>query len=240
MELLRITPTVHQLPLPVGHVHLVRLPDGFAVVDTGFPGSAPAILAALARLGGRPQQLRQIVLTHSHLDHMGSAADLVAATGARVLAGALDAPVISAAAPEPEPVYTPAERALHQQVMAGFADADTPPLRHLTVDVELHDGDTLDGWGEPVHVLHVPGHTPGGIALHLPTGGGVLFPGDLIATAEHRAILGPINVDRAAAIASFRRLAALEPDTLCVPHGDPILRGAGPVLRAATPEQDWL
>ncbi|GII55638.1 MBL fold metallo-hydrolase [Planotetraspora thailandica] len=239
MEPIPITRTVWQLRFPVGHVHVVRLPDGYALIDTGMPGSAPAILDALAQLGGRPADVRQIVLTHSHVDHMGSAADLVAATGARVLAGAVDAPFIRGAAPEPEPVHTPSERALHEQVMARFADADLPPLRRLEVDADLHDGDTLDDWGEPVHVLHVPGHTPGSIALHLPAGG-VLFSGDIVATAEGRVILGPFNVAREQAIASFRRLAALEVEILCVPHGEPVTEGAGDLLRAATPEKDWI
>ncbi len=129
---------------------------------------------------------------------------------------------------------------LHEQIMAGFAAAGLPPLRHVGVDVELRDGDTLDGWPEPVRVLHVPGHTPGGIALHLP-GSRVLFPGDIIGNAGGRAVLGPFNVDRAGAVASFRRLAALEDvDTVCVPHGEPILTGAREVLAAASPEEDWL
>lgn len=238
MELTRITPNVWQLAFPVGHVHLVRIPDGYALVDTAVPGSGRTILDALARLGGRARDLRQIVLTHSHLDHMGSAAALVEATGARVLAGAADAPAIRGTAAELQPTYTASERVLHEQVMAGFADADVPPPQHVRVDVELHDGDTVDGWGEPVHVLHVPGHTPGSIALHLPSCG-VLFPGDIVATAEGRAILGPFNVDREQAVASFRRLAALEVEALCVPHGEPVLRGASEVLRAATPEHDW-
>ncbi|MCB5911789.1 MBL fold metallo-hydrolase [Streptomyces pinistramenti] len=236
-----VTETIWHLPFPVGHVYLVALPgDGYAAVDTSVPGSAPAILDALARLGGRPGDLRQIVLTHSHIDHMGSAADLAAVTGATVLAGADDVPYISGAAPEPTPQLTAAEQALYEQVSAGFAEAGLPPLRHLDVDVALHEGDTIDGWSEPVRVLHVPGHTPGSIALHLPASR-VLFPGDLIATGEGRAILGPINIDRATAVASFRRLAALDGvDTVCVPHGDPVRTGAREVLAAATPERDWL
>ncbi|MFJ9851973.1 MBL fold metallo-hydrolase [Streptomyces sp. NPDC101150] len=234
---------VWQLPFPVGHVHIVALPDdGYALVDTGIPGSAPAVLDALARLGGRPRDVREIVLTHSHMDHIGSAADLVAATGARVLAGALDAPYIRGTAPEPRPVLTPAERPLHEGNMARLA-ADgvqlPPPVR---VDTELHDGDTLPEWPEPVHVLHVPGHTPGSIALHLPQSR-LLFPGDTIGADPdgRRAVLGPFNVDRETAIASFRRLAALEDvDTVCVPHGGPIVGDARAVLGAATPETDWL
>ncbi|MGA4881063.1 MBL fold metallo-hydrolase [Streptomyces lydicamycinicus] len=241
--LTEITPTVWQLAFPVGHVYLVALPDdGYAAVDTGVPGSAPAVLDALARLGGRPEQLRQIVLTHSHIDHMGSAADLVAATGAQVLAGAPDAPYIRGSVTEPAPVLSPAERSLFERVMADFAAAGVPPLRPVEVDVELHDGDTLDGWPEPVRVLHVPGHTPGGIALHLPESR-VLFPGDIIGTTPDgtRAVLGPGNVAREEAIASFRRLAALDAvDTVCVPHGVPLRTGTRDILAAATPETDWL
>lgn len=241
--LTEITPTVWQLAFPIGHVYFVALPDdGYAVVDTGLPGSAPAVLGALDRLGGRPEQLRQIVLTHFHLDHMGAAADLVDATGARVLAGALDVPYIRGSAPEPAPAFTPGEQALYEGVMADIAAAGTPPLRPVEVDVALHEGDTLDGWPEPVRVLHVPGHTPGGIALHLPASR-LLFPGDIIGTTPDgtRAVLGPGNLAREEAIASFRRLAALdELDTVCVPHGVPIRTGARDVLAAATPEQDWL
>ncbi|MYW83131.1 MBL fold metallo-hydrolase [Streptomyces sp. SID8369] len=239
MELTQVTPTIWQLAFPVGHVYFVRLPDGFGLIDTAMPGSAPAILDALTQLGGRSQDLRQIVLTHSHIDHMGSAAALVEATGARVLAGAVDAPFIRGTAPEPQPVHTAPERALHEQIVAGFSEAYVRPLQHVAVDVDLHDGDTIDDWGEPVHVLHVPGHTPGSIALHL-SSSGVLFPGDIVATAEGRAILGPFNVDREQAIASFRRLASLEVEALCVPHGEPVFKGASEVLRAAAPENDWV
>jgi glyoxylase-like metal-dependent hydrolase (beta-lactamase superfamily II) len=87
--------------------------------------------------------LREIVLTHAHRDHAGSAAALAAATGARVLAGAADADAV---------------RGL----------AAVPPAR---VDRELADGDRLEWGGEGAGVLHVPGHTPGSIALYLPSAG---------------------------------------------------------------------
>lgn len=235
----QVTPVIWQVPFLMGHVYLVRLPAGYAAVDTGVPGSGPAILAALARLGARPEDLRQIVLTHAHGDHMGSAADLAAATGAPVLAGAADAPVIRGDRPDTFRPLTDSERALMATFPPAPAGVEPPALRHVPVDTELHDGDILDGWSEPTHVLHVPGHTPGSIALHLPSSR-VLFCGDTIFARQGRAMLGPFSLDRDQAIASFHRLAALDVQTLCVPHGEPVRHDAQALLLAATPERDWL
>ena len=51
-----------------------------------MPGNADAILHFIESLGRKPQHLVRIVITHSHIDHMGSAAELKARTGAAVLA----------------------------------------------------------------------------------------------------------------------------------------------------------
>ncbi|MFD9812274.1 hypothetical protein [Streptomyces sp. NPDC059080] len=68
----------------------------------------------------------------------------------------------------------------------------------------------------------------------------MLFPGDLIGTGDGRVVLGPFTVEREEAEASFRRLAALDDvDTVCVPHGDPLVDGARAALATATPERDW-
>lgn len=230
---------VWRVPFPVGHVHLVRLRTGFAVVDTGVPGSAPEILDALRHVGGAPEDLRQIVLTHSHVDHMGAAADLVDATEAQVLAGAADAPAVGGVSAEPEAVLTgDPERKLWDQVRRGMAAADPKPLRYVPVGVRLDDGDALEDWPGGARVVHAPGHTPGSIGIYLDAHG-LLFSGDTVATGEGRALLGPFNADREQAERSFHRLAALEPDILCVPHGDPIIGGAARALAAATPEHDW-
>lgn len=238
MEPVSLTTDLWQLPFPVGHVYALRGPDGYTLVDTGLPGSAPAILHALATLGGAPEDLRQIVLTHSHIDHMGSAAVLVAATGARVLAGAADAPVIDGTSIEQPPCFSETERVLHERIMADVAPNGAREPQRLHVDRKLSGGDTLDGLNEPALVVHVPGHTEGSVALQLP-GSNVLLTGDTIATVEGRAILGPFNVGPERAVASFHRLTALEPDVLCVGHGDPVVGGATALLRQAAPERDW-
>ena len=96
------------------------------------------------------------------------------------------------------------------------------------MDRELHDGDVLD-FGGGAHVLEIPGHTEGSIAVHLPAHG-VLFTGDTIANVGS-VMLGVFNQDRARTVASFQRLAALDVETACFGHGEPIVPRAGDRIR---------
>jgi glyoxylase-like metal-dependent hydrolase (beta-lactamase superfamily II) len=224
MEMSQLTDCVWMLRFRVGQAYILRLPHGYALIDCGWAGAEQQILDALAGVGGAPGDLRGILLTHGHPDHYGSAAALVEATGAQVLAGAADAPVIRGHATMPDPVLLDWERPIHEVNSVGPA---APPVR---VDRELSDGDTLD-WGVPARVVHVPGHTPGSIALHLPSSG-ILFAGDTIANVG-RLIPGAFHIDARQAVESFRKQAALDVDTACFGHGDPLTTGAGATLRAA-------
>ncbi len=234
METVQVTPHIWMFTFTAGQAYAVRMRDGagWALVDAGLPGNEQRILDALADLGARPEDVKDIVLTHFHLDHSGSAAALAAATGARVLAGAPDAPVIRGEVPGPPPVLEDWEVPLWDSVQAGLGDV--PPAAPCRVDRELADGDVLD-WGEEVRVLAVPGHTDGSVALHL-TSSGVLFTGDTIANHPH-VILGVFNTDRRQALASFHRQAELDVQTACFGHGAPIVGGAGEALREAAAGQ---
>jgi glyoxylase-like metal-dependent hydrolase (beta-lactamase superfamily II) len=213
------------LRFPVSQAYALRVPDGFALIDCGHAGAEHEVLDALRSLGAAPGDPRRIVLTHCHNDHAGAAAALAAATGAAVLAGADDDPVIRGTAPEPPPVLQEWERRLHDDVTPGI-----PPAPHRPVDREPADGDRLD-WGVPVQIVHVPGHTPGSIAVHLP-GRRQLFTEDTVASAAGRMMPGVFNVDRARLAESLRNLAALEVTEAFFGHGDPVTSGAGEALRA--------
>lgn len=224
LDVVPITPTIWMLRFAVVNAYAVRLDSGFAVIDTGPLGSEAQILDALARLG--EPVVRQIVLTHSHKDHAGSAGALAVQTRAMVLAGTNDAPVIAGTSDEPAAVITAEERPFYERIAPTI-----PPAPPVQVDRVLREGDDL-GWDRPTEVIEVPGHTPGSIAIHLPAER-LLFTGDNIASVEGRAILGPFNVARQGAIRSFRRLAELDVEIACFGHGDPILGRAGRALRNA-------
>ncbi|MGZ5378965.1 MAG: MBL fold metallo-hydrolase, partial [Mycobacterium sp.] len=198
-------------------VYVWRDDDSVTVIDTGAPGSGAEILAAVPRID-------QIVLTHGHVDHCGSAAELQDATGATVFAGAGDAEVIKSGAAMPPPVFEDWEIPIHQRVSAGLPEA-APPVPALR---ELHDGDQLD-FGGGAEILAIPGHTDGSIAIHLRRDG-VLFTGDTI-TNVGTVMLGTFNQDRAQTVASFKRLAELDVETACFGHGEPITAAARTRIR---------
>jgi glyoxylase-like metal-dependent hydrolase (beta-lactamase superfamily II) len=198
-------------------VYLWRDDQLVTLIDTGAPGSGAEILSAVPRID-------RIVLTHGHVDHCGSAAELQEATGATVFAGAGDAAPIKNGTAMPPPVFEDWEIPIHERVSAGLPEA-APPVRALR---DLCDGDALD-FGGGAEVLSVPGHTDGSIAVHLPRHR-VLFTGDTIANVG-TLMLGTFNQDRARTVASFKRLAGLDVDTACFGHGDPITTSASARIR---------
>lgn len=224
-DVVPITADIWMLRFAVVNAYLLRVDSGFAVIDTATLGSDADVLAALTELGGDRAALRQIVLTHCHKDHAGAAAALATETGATVLAGASDAPVVDGTSDEPVATITVEERPFFDKIPT------IPPAPPVRVDRVLRDGENLE-WVKPAAmVVEVPGHTPGSIAIYLP-GERVLFAGDNIASVDGRPILGPFNVARHDAIASFRKLAQLNVEIACFGHGDPILRDAGAALNA--------
>ena len=68
------------------NIYIVETTDGCAVIDTGFPGSTSKIIRAVTAIGRKPSDVRHILVSHAHPDHMGSAGSLKRETGAAVWA----------------------------------------------------------------------------------------------------------------------------------------------------------
>ena len=217
MDTLPITGNLTMLRVNGWQVYLWRDGDSVTLIDTGAPGSGNQIMSAVPGID-------RIVLTHGHVDHTGSAAELRESTGAPVQAGAGDAAVIRGEAEMAPPVLQDTERPILERLSASLPDTAPP----VPVDRELVDADVLD-FGGGAEILAIPGHTKGSIAIHLPRHG-VLFTGDTVANVG-AVMLGTFNHDRAQTIASLRRLAALDVETARFGHGEPIGSGAGDRIR---------
>ncbi|GAA2396074.1 MBL fold metallo-hydrolase [Dactylosporangium salmoneum] len=224
-------PQLVMLAFPVGQAYLWHGRDGLTLVDTSVPGSGPQIQRVIGELGYLRRDLRRILLTHCHEDHVGAAAELAGRLDVEVVAHRLDAPVIRGEAAVAPPVLSDWERRLWDQVHAQMSDEPPPPVR---VDREVDDGDDIDlGGGVHAVCVAVPGHTAGSVAYYLPEPR-ILFAGDTIAGGPDGGVmLGVFNADPERAAASFRRQADLDAEIACFGHGRPLTGDAATHLRAA-------
>jgi glyoxylase-like metal-dependent hydrolase (beta-lactamase superfamily II) len=221
-----IISNVHLIPGMRGANVYLLLGGTLALVDSGMPGSADGILSYIDGLDPATGGLARIVITHHHLDHVGSVAAVKQRTGAQVFAHPGDAVFISG-----EQSPSPASGAM-ARVLVRLLTPIMPRAKPAPVDVTIQDGDRLDLLSGAT-VIHVPGHTPGSIALHFPSER-LLICGDAISHRGNR--LGPppkpFTEEMDQAVASLRRLADLEFDVLCPGHGAPIVGRADEQVRA--------
>ena len=149
--------------------HILADGDGAVLLDTGFPGDARRIQHRLHQLGMGAKDVRAILLTHGHIDHAGSAAELKAWSGAPVYAHALDQPHLDG-------VYPYSGFALVCGALEAAGRAVTRYQR-TTIDTVITDGDELPFWGG-LRVVHLPGHTVGHCGFYSAKHD-LLFSGDL-------------------------------------------------------------
>jgi glyoxylase-like metal-dependent hydrolase (beta-lactamase superfamily II) len=160
---------VFELSFGVVNVHLVVTDDGVVLVDTGLPRRSAVIDRGLRDIRKAIGDVTTVLLTHHHFDHTGNVADVRRRSGARVLAHAADAPVITGAFTSPPPASR-----LVRFVSKVMGTAEPTKLDQLI---------TTDG-SEPLPgftALHTPGHTRGHVSYLLDRAGGVLFAGDAAA-----------------------------------------------------------
>jgi len=203
---------------------IVDATHGPTLVDTGLPGQYDAIVAALAEANLAVADLKRIILTHQDIDHVGSLHDLVQASGARVLAHAVEAPFIDGTR---LPRFATPEVLAQRPELRPAAERFQP----TPIDEQLQDGVRLDLAGG-VRVVFSPGHTPGHICVYHERSR-TLIAGDAL-TAGAGQLMGPnagATPDMPLAQQSVRKLAELDVQTIVCYHGGVVSDDAGGQLR---------
>lgn len=191
------------------------------LIDTGLPRNTKKIIDYISReLHRQPSELKTIILTHSHYDHVGCARELKERTGALVAAHPEDAGFIDGTKSPPAP-----------KGGVGILFKLLAPLiraKKVKIDLMLNDGDVVAG----MKVVHVPGHTPGSIALLDPVRK-VLFTGDALTFRNGRVTAPPgkFTIDPELAMRSVAKMKMLDFDTMLGGHGEPLTPNAAARVR---------
>ena len=174
-------------PLKMTNAYLIQGNTRHLLVDNGFnaPASEEALLAGLAELGVRPQDL-DLFLTHMHADHCGLTAKLVELGAGKVWFNATDAGYVARMVNDPE--YW--DETFGVMLLHGFTHEqmvtlrqDHPAVKHAMprcVPFTLtREGEIIEVGSRRLRVVDLPGHTPGHMGLYDPEDG-LLFSGDHI------------------------------------------------------------
>jgi glyoxylase-like metal-dependent hydrolase (beta-lactamase superfamily II) len=224
----RIAPDVGWLPVSFANVYFIGRPGGkWVVVDAGLPGRANEIReAAEARFGtgARPEA---ILLTHGHMDHIGSALDLAEAWDTPMYAQRLEMPYLSG-----KSLYPPADPTVGGAIafLSRFFPARPRNLGERLRELPTGEVPGASGW----QWIATPGHSPGHISFFRASDR-VLLAGDAFATMNMDSWSGlltgrqrlsrppaPSTVDWDLALSSIRELARLRPNVVGCGHGIPI------------------
>ncbi len=173
------------------------------LIDCGGSEGYPALKAQLAEHGYQPRDIRRILATHGHWDHVGAASFLQAEGGAELLIHAADREGV--------------ETGDSDRTASFLYGKAFPPAR---VDGELHDDDVLEINGIRLQVIHTPGHSPGSVCFlaDLP-GLKLLIAADTMYGGFHPRIGSDID----AWVRSLDRLLGYEFDAITAGHMPPLL-----------------
>ena len=224
MRTLEVAPNVHQLTIRTTNL-LVIAGRALTLVDTGFPGSSTGIVDFIRNgLHRSPEEIRLVVVTHNHVDHMGSIPELRPLADFQVAAHR-----DGLATPDGEPSYREnVRRVLRVSLLAGVRRRVV--LEDADVELPLAGDEVLDALGG-LRVVHTPGHTPGSISLYSPRHR-LLAVGDALQRRRLHVRLPSraVSMDMGQARASVEKMARLDVDTMCFGHGQPVTEGAGEML----------
>lgn len=231
---MKIARSLHRLGSSLVNSYLVEEAGLVTIIDAGLPGYWKDLPAELASMGRSLDDVRAVVLTHGDTDHIGFAEQLRRERGVPVYVHELDAGRARGEMKKPTSGWGPVKIG----PLAGFLlyGARHGGLRIPSVVevVTFGDGATLDVPGAP-QIIHLPGHTPGSSALHIP-GIDAVFVGDALTTrsvltGDLGPRLAPFTLEPSQATSSLARLDDLEVKWVLPGHGEAWTGGMAVALR---------
>ena len=233
MKITEVAPEVFAVEGPTVNWTLIAEGDALTLVDAGWPGYLDDVLASISEIGHRLSDVEAVLVTHAHVDHIGSLPRLLEKHRVPVLLSPTEAPHARREYLEQagttdvvrnlwRPKVLP--WALHMMKNGALND------RGISEATDFGDVDVIDVPGRPVPVA-TPGHTSGHTAYLVP-GPRVLLTGDALVTGHAlssttgpQELMGFFHHDLDAMNASLDVIAEVDADAIIPGHG-PVHRGS--------------
>jgi metallo-beta-lactamase class B len=133
--------------------YLITTNDGHILINTGIPGSVPAIRSSIEALGFKVEDIKILLATHAHWDHVGDMAEMKRLTHATLMMHVGDVPMLEDGG----------------SIDYRFREPQKRKYEPVKVDRPLVDGDKVKLGGTELTVLHHPGHTMGSASFMFTT-----------------------------------------------------------------------
>ncbi len=219
-----IVPGIYHVKGMRSNIYLVA-GERLVVVDTGMKGDGEKVLGVLENIGRKPEDVSHILLTHAHIDHMGSLAYLKEKTGALVVASSAETDFV-AGRKKTGSMGRQGIGGLIFRMMLYIMETVVYPYDSTTVDIACSGGEELSLNG-PVHVVATPGHSMGSLSYYLPDRK-VLFSGDALTGVPKPGLPQQMGcADYKKALVSVEKISELSFNLCGFGHGEPVLSEAG-------------
>jgi glyoxylase-like metal-dependent hydrolase (beta-lactamase superfamily II) len=231
---MEIAPGIRRIGSGMVNSYLVEEAGGVTIIDAGAPGYWGDLPRELAATGRTLADVRSVVLTHGHSDHIGFAERIRRERRVPIQIHELDAALARGEVPNPAKGMGPTRLRPLLAFLAFSIRYGMLRIPRIRAVATFGDGATLDVPGSP-RVILVPGHTPGSAVLHVPSLD-ALFVGDALATlAVTTGLTGPriapFTADAAQALESLDRLDGLEAGYVLPGHGQAWTGGVAEAIR---------
>jgi glyoxylase-like metal-dependent hydrolase (beta-lactamase superfamily II) len=205
-------------PIKFGHanIYLIKTESGCILVDAGMPNKNKELDEAFRKEGVDPKSVQLIILTHGHLDHVGSAAYAQEITGGKILCQRSFSQDLADGKIETAVSQNFRGRILNY--MSGLLGSKIEAAQpDIVVDEELD----LNEFGIAGKVIHTPGHSSSSISIVLDNGEALI--GDLVREENPGQVgLGMFYEDEKTVFESLRKIMAFDPKVIYLSHGSSI------------------